>query len=661
MGGLMTRLLEFRGADELLAEEAAARAATSGAASPALLSALAQRIEGAFSEAKLFHDREVVPLLLEAQRLRKGEYDTAKLAAIKSAKGSEIFFNLADPRCETLSSWLFDVMAAEPSFQLEPTPIPYLSEEVMTRVLGDLDREVQARVAAGELDPMDEQALYLFGQQFYDRQLSAQYAEAEARARRMQKKIEDQFVEGGFMDAYADFGDDLVTYPFAVLMGPVLRSKKRANWVNGAVVVQDEVIPSFEAVSPYDFYPCPTARDVQEGYVCRVVRWTPAALSAQKGVDGWNAAAIDRAIAAGAKGISQPGEAEEARMSVRESEVMAGKHGQLLVGVEYWDCVDGAWLIEHGLHVEAGTYYPITAVKIGDEIVRCILNPDQRGYKPFYVHSVSRRARQIVGQGVPHKIKDCVDGACASARAMVDNAGFAAAPIIALAENALVGGVRYDKLQPRMLIYFDTRETGGANPIQFHQPEMHVADLIALVNFWQDQADVRSGVPRWSAGDPKLSGAAETARGFSLLFEMKNKDVKKLLWLQDRRVMRPLVESVYLWNLQYLQGPQWEPLKGDCQVLPRGVMALIVKQEQADQLRGLLQQTASPADALIFQVSERRTIWEELLRVLNLPGTFVPDEAELERRVRAQWDAQREAALQSVEATMPDLEGGGNG
>ena len=48
--------------------------------------------------------------------------------------------------------------------------------------------------------------------------------ESKKRVERMEQKVEDQLAEGGFRDALSAFFDDLVTFPFAVMKGPVMRS-----------------------------------------------------------------------------------------------------------------------------------------------------------------------------------------------------------------------------------------------------------------------------------------------------------------------------------------------------------------------------------------------------------------------------------------------------
>lgn len=375
-----------------------------------------------------------------------------------------------------------------------------------------------------------------------------------------------------------------------------------------------------------------------------------------RGRDAWNADAIDRVLASGGKtGILQTGESEEARLSHRQDELSGGE-GLPYQGIEFWDTVSGRWLIDSGLipGVDPDTWYPICALVINWEVVRALLNPDPRGYKPFYVNSFSPRSGQVCGVSMPRKLKDCQRAANSTARGLVNNAAFSSGPMVGYDNTAIDPSVLAHKLHPMMIFPFDGRKASlTGDPVRFFQPRSNTAQAIQVLEFWEAVADRRSNVPRYAHGDPKVTGAGETASGLAMLFDASAKGIKKIIGNQDRRVIRPAVYSQYLWNLVYLEGEQWEGLKGDCQVLPRGVTALIVKQELVGRLEKMLAQSANPADALIFQASERRRMWEELVRLLGMPKDFVPDELEIKRRAQAALQQQMDAAVARMEGSIP--------
>ena len=88
---------------------------------------------------------------------------------------------------------------------------------------------------------------------------------------------------------------DLCTYPVAILKGPIVRKERRTKWVDGVVQVVEEIIPTWSAVHPQDFYPSPNCTDVNTGYLCERVTFDRSTLAGMAGVEGWNAAEIEAA------------------------------------------------------------------------------------------------------------------------------------------------------------------------------------------------------------------------------------------------------------------------------------------------------------------------------------------------------------------------------
>jgi hypothetical protein len=50
--------------------------------------------------------------------------------------------------------------------------------------------------------------------------------EAQNRADRMKHKIEDQFEQGGWAEAFNEFVTDIVTFPAAFIKGPIVRRQR---------------------------------------------------------------------------------------------------------------------------------------------------------------------------------------------------------------------------------------------------------------------------------------------------------------------------------------------------------------------------------------------------------------------------------------------------
>ena len=79
---------------------------------------------------------------------------------------------------------------------------------------------------------------------------------AERRAKRMERQIADRLAQGNYEKAMDAFVEDFVTYPAAILKGPVYARHKTLEWGEGfKPIVRNDPAPTWERVSPFDAYP----------------------------------------------------------------------------------------------------------------------------------------------------------------------------------------------------------------------------------------------------------------------------------------------------------------------------------------------------------------------------------------------------------------------
>ena len=89
--------------------------------------------------------------LIEAQRTYRGEYAPDKLRDIKAFGGSEVYSRVTPTKCRGATSVLRDLYlsGSEPPWELQPTPVPTLPEDIASAVIGLVQSEVQAAQAQG--------------------------------------------------------------------------------------------------------------------------------------------------------------------------------------------------------------------------------------------------------------------------------------------------------------------------------------------------------------------------------------------------------------------------------------------------------------------------------------------------------------------------------
>ncbi len=190
------------------------------------ISSLSAHVRGAWVSARTAKQMTIEARMLENLRARRGEYDPDKLSKIREQGGAEIFMGITSAKCNSAAAWLRDVMlgsGSEKPWTIRPTPMPDLPPEITDGLVEAATLPIMEAMAAGQ--PMTREQVLTMMRNMKAQMLEKVRDEARARCERMEAKMEDQLVEGGFLQALDAFIDDITTFPCAILKGPVkLRS-----------------------------------------------------------------------------------------------------------------------------------------------------------------------------------------------------------------------------------------------------------------------------------------------------------------------------------------------------------------------------------------------------------------------------------------------------
>ena len=258
-----------------------------------VIQGLASHVKQRWESARIAK-RQLEERMLKCLRQRNGEYDPDKLAEIKEQGGSEIFIQLSSVKCRAATSWLRDTLlgtGADKPWGLDATPEPTLPPEIMAGLQQQLTQQLMTHMEQGGVPPTEEQ-LREIASQMKDVAMRQAQEEANRRVDRMERKMEDQLVEGGWLKALNEFLDDIVTFPYAVIKGPIKRKRKTLEWQNGQLVPTEKIRNEWERVAPFYLYWAPWAWELNDGYVIERHRLTADELQALIGVPGYNDDAI---------------------------------------------------------------------------------------------------------------------------------------------------------------------------------------------------------------------------------------------------------------------------------------------------------------------------------------------------------------------------------
>ncbi len=214
-------------------DKATRRAALDAAQSSPVITGLAAHVTRRWESARSYKETNIVPRLEECHRRRSGKYSTQKLQEIREFGGSEVWMNLTNVKARAIESWLRDILVCEEKpWGVEPTPIADMPPDIKQSVLGKLQQDTLAlyQQFQGQVPPdmIQERA-----RRMYEDAMVVLQEEAEARARNMEQKIEDQLTDGGWDSALYEFLYDMATYPVATLKAPVMHVRKKLSWGAG--------------------------------------------------------------------------------------------------------------------------------------------------------------------------------------------------------------------------------------------------------------------------------------------------------------------------------------------------------------------------------------------------------------------------------------------
>lgn len=576
-----------------LQEEEHAAAVTAN--SSTVIQNLAAYIKQKWWYARMAKEYTIEQQMLKSIRARRGQYDPDKLAQLREQGSSTIFMMLTSNKCRAASSWLRDVIMSSPEekpWSLRHSPIPDMQPDILQDLMTQAQQQLEQMLASG-YNPTDVEVreLLLKLKDAAYRQLGDI---AEDTAKRMEKKMHQQMIEGQWTTAFAQFIDDLVTFPAAILKGPVVRNRPELKWVKGPsgtydLEVKQTLALEWERVSPFNLYPAPDASTINDGYLIERHKLSRADLHQLIGVDGYSDGAIRGVLEQYGKGGLREWIYVDLTKATAEgkSTTAAGQNpSEFIDALQFWGSVQGRLLRDWGMSEEEVpdpmAEYPIEAWLIGTWIIKAVINPDPLGRKPYYKTSYEEIPGAFWGNSVADLCRDTQDVCNAAARSLVNNMSLASGPQVVYNIDRLPEGENVTQLYPWKIWQVTADPLGsGSKPVEFFQPATQANELMAVYEKFATLADEYTGIPRYMTGGSATGGAARTASGMSMLMTNAGKSIKQVIANIDEHVIKPCVDRLYYYNMRYSDDPD---LKGDVDIVARGA-ASILEKESAQQRR----------------------------------------------------------------------------
>ena len=473
---------------------------------------------------------------------------------------------------------------------------------------------------------------------------------AQRAARRMEKLIHDQIEESNGNSELRNALLESALLGTGIVKGPFNFNKKLHKWDTEEDGTRNynplEVrVPRIEFVSCWDFYPDPSATNMEEcEYIIHRHKMNRSQLRQLRNMPYFDDDAIRSAIQMGANYVEKDFESQ-LKDDARSDEDINNNFEIL----EYWGIMDAEYAREVGIDlpdsVDDLDEVQVNIWTCGHYLLRAVLNPFTPYRIPYNAFPYERNPYNFFGIGVAENMDDSQQIMNGHARMAIDNLAMSGSLVFDVDESALVGGQSME-IYPGKIFRRQAGMPGQAiHGLKF--PNTSQENLMMFDKFRQ-LADEQTGIPSYSHGQTGVQSMTRTASGMSMLLGASSLNIKTVIKNLDDFLLKPLGESYFQWNMQFLEDEL--DVKGDLEVKATGTNSLMQKEVRSQRLTMFLQTAQSPAIAPFVKISK---LVSELAYSLDLDPDEILNDPE-EAAMMAQIIGMQNAGQTNGEEAQPD-------
>ena len=542
-------------------------------------------------------------------------------------------------------------------FALDTTPIPELTG-IVEKVKELPDR--QAVMVPGMQQPLP-------ARQIRDN-AEAEIERAKKCAEKAEKRIKDWLTECQWHGSSRRQIDDAARVGTGVTKGPIPKRKKHYKWTDQPdgsqlLEIHDETKPVTENVDYWNLFPDPACgENIHNGsHIFERGEWTKKTLQDlrdQPG-SGYIDSQIERCLAEGPQRheVNSGAKNTTGEDSLYEVWWFHGALERAEVEAAGCDCSS------------VGDKYisiPAVITIINGRPIRAALNHLDKGSFPYDILTWRRRPGMPWGQGIARQIRPAQRSLTASFRAMMENAGLSAKPMIAVLRKYLsptdgnwdLYGGKVFEVDPDA----DIRDIKAA--ITTLQIESRQSELLRIIQFAKQLAEDITNQPLLLQG--QQGRAPDTVGGMTILNNNASVVKRRIARQFDDQKIEPEISRYYDYLMQYGED---EEEKGLFVVDARGSSVLVERDIQNQGMLKLLEASGNPNYG-----ADPRKAFAEVCRAMKIDPTRLQYDEEEWKRIQenaakppsdpriqvAQINAQAEQQLEQMrlafEAQQADLD-----
>ena len=377
---------------------------------------------------------------------------------------------------------------------------------------------------------------------------------AQEAARRMERLVHDQIEESNGSSEIRNALLEAALLGTGIVKGPFNFNKRLNKWTTTPQGREyspiDVRVPRIEFVSCWDFYPDPSATDMDEcEYVIHRHRMNRSQIRALRNMPYFDEDAIRECLQQGPNYVDRGYESH-----LRDDNNAYDTETTFEV-LEYWGIMDAEYAKEAGIElpddIDELDEVQINAWVCGNKLLRAVVNPFTPFRLPYNAFPYERNPYNFFGIGVAENMDDSQQIMNGHARMAIDNLALAGSLVFDVDESALVGGQNMEVYPGKVF----RRQAGmpGQSIYGLKFPNTAPENMMMFDRFRQ-LADEQTGIPSYSHGQTGVQSMTRTASGMSMLLGASSLNIKTVIKNLDDFLLKPLGEAYYQWNMQFHEG-----------------------------------------------------------------------------------------------------------
>jgi len=194
----------------------------------------------------------------------------------------------------------------------------------------------------------------------------------------------------------------------------------------------------------------------------------------------------------------------------------------------------------------------------------------------------------------------------------------------------------------------ETMDVG--NVFRFFQPASHSMELMQTIQFFSNEADEDSGIPKVAEGaiSNSFNNAASTASGLSMILDNASRNLRDVISNVDTYVIQRQIDDLYMLNMLDPNIPN--EAKGDLVVRARGILSTGLRDKlQVLRREFMLMVLENEMLTNLLGVDGIASLLREVAKPLEMNVDFIPSSEKIEQETEQAEQAQQNQMAVAVQ------------